>query len=120
MRAKRSALEFIRDIVNAGERAILHTLGMTLEQFASDLKTRDAVRMCLADIGEAANQSVKLDPILQAEFPDFEAAQAYEMRNVITHGYFGVDPVILWQTVGISVAKIIAQAKAILARRMPK
>ena len=90
---------------------------MSLEQFLADDKTRDAVRMCIADLGEAANKAVNLDPGLKTEFPDFEADAAYAMRNILTHDYFRVDAEILWRTARNSVPKIVADAKGIVKKR---
>ena len=120
MKPKRSALDFIKDVVDAGERAIRHVEGMTQEKFLGDERTRDAVRMCLADIGEAANRAVVLDPTLKDEFPEFEADAAYAMRIILTHSYFEVDTSILWQTVNQSIPKIVDEAKKILQGRGAK
>jgi len=117
MKPKRSALDFIQDIIDAGERAVAYVAHMSFEEFAEDAKTKDAVRMCLADMGVAADQALKLDPTLVNDFPGFEGRKAYEMRNVLSHAYFGVDTKIVWQTLALSVPKIIADARAILTSR---
>jgi uncharacterized protein with HEPN domain len=117
MKPKRSALEFIQDIIDAGERAVAYVSQMDFEEFAADAKAKDAVRMCLSDMGVAADQALKLDPALLDEFPDFEGRKAYEMRNILSHAYFGVDTKIVWQTLVVSVPKIVADARAILACR---
>jgi uncharacterized protein with HEPN domain len=119
MSRKRSVLEFIEDVIAAGERAQRHVSGMSHGQFLADEKTRDAVRICLSDIGEAARRAMTLDPSLATEFPAFEADAAYAMRNILTHGYFHVDADIMWGTVQTDVPKIIADARHILSRRGP-
>lgn len=103
MKSKRSALDFIEDVVDAGERAIRHVEHITQDEFLADERTRDAVRMCLADVGEAARRAVVLDPTLKDEFPEFEADAAYAMRIILTHSYFKVDASVLWQTVNQSI-----------------
>ena len=117
MKPERSADEFIQDIIDAGERAIAYVAGMSFENFAADARTKDAVRMCLSDVGVAADRALKLDPSLLEEFPEFEGRKAYEMRNILTHAYFGVDTKIVWQTLAVSLPKIVADCRAILARR---
>jgi uncharacterized protein with HEPN domain len=120
MKAKRSASDFVQDIVDWGERCLRHVDGMTLEQFLRDEKTIDAVDKCIRNIGEAAKQAVVLDPALKPDFPEFEADAAYAMRNILAHGYFKTDVEILWRTVTTSIPKIVSVAKEILARRMSK
>lgn len=117
MKPERSADEFIQDIIEAGERAIAYVARMSFEEFVADAKTKDAVRMCLSDMGVAANQALKLDPTLLEEFPEFEGRKAYEMRNILSHAYFGVDTKIVWQTLAVSVPTIVADARVILASR---
>jgi uncharacterized protein with HEPN domain len=117
MTTERSANDFIQDIIDAGERAIAYVAGMSFEDFAADAKTKDAVRMCLSDMGIAVHQALKLDPTLLEEFPEFEGRRAYEMRNILSHAYFGVDTKIVWQTLAMSVPKIVTSARVILARR---
>jgi len=120
MKAKRSADDFVQDIVDWGERCLRHVYGMTLEQFLRDEKTVDAVDKRISNVGEAAKQAVMLDPALKTDFPEFEADAAYAMRNILAHGYFKRDVEILWRTVMTSIPKIVADAKDILARRMSK
>ena len=117
MKPKRSAPEFIKDVIDAGERALAYVSHMNFEEFAADSKTKDAVRMCLSDIGVAADQALRLDPAILNDFPGFEGRKAYEMRNILSHAYFGVDAKIVWQTLAVSVPRILADAHAILASR---
>jgi uncharacterized protein with HEPN domain len=117
MKPERSADEFVQDIIDAGERAIAYVARMSFEDFATDARTKDAVRMCLSDMGVAAHKALKLDPTLSQDFPEFEGRKAYEMRNILSHAYFGVDVKIVWQTLIVSVPKIVADARVILARR---
>jgi len=117
MKAKRSALDFVRDLVAAGRRAMSYVNEMSLNQFLADERTRYAVRMCIAVIGEAANRATTLDPSLKEEFPEFEAEAAYAMRIIVTHGYFKVDNEIMWRTAKDSVPKIVDEAEKMLAHR---
>jgi uncharacterized protein with HEPN domain len=60
---------------------------------------QDAVIRNLEIIGEASNN-------IEKHFPDFSAAHAeipfssaYQMRNMVAHGYFKVDWEIVWKTI---------------------
>jgi uncharacterized protein with HEPN domain len=114
---KRSAEDFLRDIVARAEHAAGHISGITKEQFAADRRTQDAVAKCIEDVGEAANRATKLDPSLQNEF---EGRAAYEMRNFLSHGYFKIDTSLLWNAVADDLPKLKADVENILQRRERK
>lgn len=72
---------------------------MTLEDFWLDPKTQDAVIRNFENISEASRNIAR-------HYPDFSDANsqvpwgfAYEMRNVLAHGYFNVDLAIVWTTI---------------------
>ena len=52
-------------------------------------------------IGEAANKVMGLDPSIEQRHPHLwqQFRDAYDMRNLLTHEYFRVDPAIVWTTV---------------------
>lgn len=71
----------------------------------------------LVDIGEAANNIMRLDPGLEQESPELwpHLCAVYEMRIKLTHGYRSIDALIVWNTAKIDLPKLdqlIAQAIA--------
>ena len=48
---------------------------MTGEQFMSDEKSQDAVSKRISNVGEAANEALKLKPTIKERFAEFEAAR---------------------------------------------
>ena len=70
-------------------------------QFLSDGKTQRAVIESIIVIGEAANKIIKLDPSIEQTNADLWQVlrDAYDMRIILTHEYFRVDPLIVWATV---------------------
>lgn len=84
------------DIVDAIEIVLDYTAGMTLEQFVSDRKTIDAVVRNFIIIGEAASH-------LPEDFIEKHAALPWremrDMRNIAAHEYFGVDNMVVWETI---------------------
>ena len=117
MKIHRTADDFLQDIVDWGERALRHVASVTREEFMADEKCQDAVSKCIANVGEAANKAVKLDPTIKERFPEFAAEKAYAARNVISHDYFALDAAVLWATVGQSIPMFVADAKRIIAAR---
>ncbi len=86
----------LNDILEAMAKIALYTEGMTLESFAGDAKTVDAVVRNLEIIGEAATH---LPDELLDRYPHIPWHEMRGMRNVLIHEYFGVSLPILWQTV---------------------
>ena len=55
-----------------------------------------AVTRALEIIGEAARH---VPGEVQAQYPEVPWADMIGMRNIVTHGYFGVDNEVIWRTV---------------------
>jgi len=92
----RDPLLRIQDILDAIAKIQRYTRGMTLETFSSDEKTIDAVVRNFIVIGEAAGQ---IPEDLRDRYPTVPWSVMRNMRNVLTHVYFGVSLPILSQTI---------------------
>ena len=93
----------VQDTLKAVERIEKFTRGLTLETFIEDDRTIAAVSYELVVIGEAAK---KVPNAVQATAPDVPWRVMSDMRNVVAHGYFGVDLSIVWQTATQDVPKL--------------
>jgi uncharacterized protein with HEPN domain len=109
--SKRSAAEWLDDIISWGERLEGHLVGISYDDFLNDPKTQDAASKCAESIGLAANELSKLNPSLDREFPDLNLSLAYKSRNKLSHGYFAVEQEIVWNTVTVSIPKTVAAAR---------
>jgi len=85
----------ISDIIEAIENALEYSAGMTFEQFVADRKTIDAVVRNFIVIGEAASH---LSDDFIEKHPDLPWREMRDMRNIVVHEYFGVDNLIVWET----------------------
>ena len=86
----------VRDILAAVQAIGEYTDGMTYEAFVADARTRDAVVRNLMTMGE----SVRWIPdVILSAHPAVPWRTLRGVRNVVVHEYFGVDDVILWETV---------------------
>ena len=83
------------DLLDALDRAVEYTSGHTLETFLADPRTGDAVLRNLARLGETTKF---LPPGVQEEAPGVPWARLREVRNLISHDYFGIDPRLVWHT----------------------
>lgn len=83
----------LRHILDAIEMISSHLDGFEIESFQIDHKTQDAVVRQLEIIGEAA---ANLTIELRAANPQVEWKSATAARNRLIHGYFDVDPDVVW------------------------
>jgi uncharacterized protein with HEPN domain len=91
----RSWQERIQDILAAVAEIDTFIAGLSRDQFLADAKTLKAVVADLTIIGEAA--SYVPNSIVQAH-SEIPWALMTGMRHRIVHGYYQVDPVIVWDT----------------------
>ncbi len=85
----------ISDIIEAIENALDYSAGMTFEQFIADRKTIDAVVRNFIIIGEASSHLP--EEIIERHI-DLPWREMRDMRNIVVHEYFGVDYMIVWET----------------------
>ena len=87
---------FIQDILLAIERIESFIDGLDYDSFAGDDKTLSAVVRKLEIIGEAVKQ---LPESFTQQHPTMPWRQIAGMRDKLIHFYFGVDPLLVWQTI---------------------
>jgi uncharacterized protein with HEPN domain len=86
----------VPDLLDACNQIRTFTKGMTLDGFVADEKTQMAVRMALTIIGEVvANMP---DEVKDAN-PDVPWRKIRDLRSLLVHVYWQVDPRILWDIV---------------------
>ena len=94
--SKRTPRLLLEDIVEAVEKIIRYTREMSYEDFIADARTFDAVVRDFEIIGEAASRQPEA---FEEQHPSIEWHRVVGMRNRLIHGYFGVDPSIVWRVV---------------------
>jgi uncharacterized protein with HEPN domain len=101
----------IRDILDAAAEILTFTAGMDGGTFAADAKTVKAVVSDFAIIGEAARHMPHEVVEGHADIP-WQAMR--DMRNLVVHAYFNVEPAILWETIQNDLPPLIAALDAVL------
>jgi uncharacterized protein with HEPN domain len=91
--------DYLSHIAVALDRIISYTDGISRERFLADPLLQDAVIRNLEIIGEASRNILRDLPDFASENGDLPLKAAYEMRNVLAHGYFEVDLEIVWRTI---------------------
>jgi uncharacterized protein with HEPN domain len=104
---------FCDDIVEAIDRIVRYTAGMTYEEFAADTKTQDAVIRNLEILGEAVRS---LPEAFKDQYPDVPWREIRRMRDRLIHHYFGVSLKIVWETVQTDIPALRKQLRTILTK----
>ena len=60
---------------------------------------QDAVIRNFEIIGEASRNIERVDPQFLVSHPELPLSFAYDMRNVLAHGYYKVDLAVVWKTI---------------------
>lgn len=88
--------------------------GIPLEDFLNDKRSENAVAMSLIAMGEIAT-------VLSHKYPEFIEQHKHipwrymrGMRNVIAHGYFELDFVVVYETAITSIPELLIQIKALI------
>ena len=80
------------------DRLAAHTADLSLTTFQRDERTQDAALHLLTRLGETTKfipQSV------QDTHPEVPWALLRDIRNLIAHDYFGIEPALVWHTVTV-------------------
>ncbi|MEM8604831.1 MAG: DUF86 domain-containing protein [Cyanobacteria bacterium P01_H01_bin.121] len=102
----------VQDILNAIE-SIQSAIGTrTFEEFTDDSILLKAVLYDFVIIGEAA---ANIPTEIRAKATDIPWRLMADMRNVITHEYFRVDPEIIWDTVQLNLPGLVRLLEQFLA-----
>ncbi len=91
--------DFLSHIIEAIDRIAEYTGGLTYSDFCRSTRDQDAVIRNFEVIGEACRNIDLNYPDFVAAHPELPIRSAYDMRNALSHGYFGVDLDIVWRAI---------------------
>lgn len=97
------------DILTACRKIGRFVSGMDKDAFLRDERTYDAVLRNLEVIGEAAK---RLPEDIRRAVPMIEWRKIAGLRDIIAHGYFGVDHDILWNVVADKVPELLREMES--------
>lgn len=86
---------------------------MDFETFKDDDRTIDAVIRNFEVIGETGRY---IPEEIKARYPDIPWKEMIGMRNIMIHGYFGVNITILWQTILEDLQPLVPKLNEMLER----
>ncbi len=102
---------YLQDILAACEKILRYSSGMDVRRIEEDEKTFDAVLRNLQVIGEAVK---RLSEETRARYPQTDWRRIAGMRDVVTHGYFGIDPDVVASVVADRIPQLRDQIATIL------
>ncbi len=109
--SKRDQRLFLDDILDAIDKIKTYTAQMSYDEFKEKQMPKDAVFRNLEIIGDAV-KNIKDEIKLEHKEVDWKAIAG--MRDKITHGYFGIDTKVVWQTIQNKLPELKTQIQKIL------
>ena len=102
---------YLADFSECCEKIGSYTEGLTLESFAADGKTYDAVVRNLEIIGEAVK---RIPEQTRLAHPQIDWRKIAGLRDILIHEYHGVDHYIVWDIVQNKLPSLNEQVKGML------
>lgn len=109
--------KLLTDVIAACDAIAAFTRGRTRDDYAAELLLRSAVERQIEILGEAIRRLGLLDPAIVARITDHRRIVA--MRNIIAHGYDGLDDDVVWQVVEQKLPLLHLEARTILSEIDP-
>ena len=94
--SKRDIKVILKDILDEIIKIEKFTKDVNYEKFLNDEMRYYAVIRCLEIVGEAVRQ---LPEDFKTNYPSIEWRKIVDLRNILIHEYFGVEPEIIWDIV---------------------
>ena len=104
---------YVRDMLEACAWVLEFTDGMDRAAFLADARTYHATLHNLALIAEAATHVAES---VRDSHPDIAWRSIVGARNVIMHGYLGLDDNLIWVMVSRSIPDLMPQLRMLLAQ----
>ena len=91
--------DYLSHIVDAIDRINKYCQDLDEPSFLANDLVQDAVIRNFEVIGEASKNVERVAPDFISTHQELPFAFAYEMRNVLAHGYYKVDLGVVWKTI---------------------
>ena len=91
--------DYLGHILESIRRIEQYSSALSEAAFLENSLVQDAIIRNFEIIGEASRNIDRRYPDYRARHPEVPWLHAYEMRNVLAHGYFRVDLKTVWRTI---------------------
>lgn len=106
---------FLADIVSACETILEIAGGLDEAGYRADKIKRQAIERNFEIVGEAMRRLLMVEPGLSLRL--HESRDVIAFRNALAHGYFMIDPSIVWKTIQTDVPTLLYKSRELLAER---
>ena len=94
---------FVRDIQFSVNQFSKYLEGLNYQAFRNDQLIIDGVLRNLEIIGEASN---KIPSTVKIKYPEMPWREMYDLRNRVSHEYFGIDFAIIYKVATQDIPKL--------------
>lgn len=101
----------IRHMMDAAQEAITFAAGRDRSALDSDRMLLLSLVKCVEILGEAAS---RVSEEVQAASPHIPWRDVVAMRNRLIHGYFDIDPDIVWSTVTLELPDLLPLLESLI------
>ena len=119
-RDRQKLADYLAHILEAIQRIQRYTEDLAEPDFLQNQLVQDAVIRnfeIIEIIGEASRNIERHYPDFAKAHPEVPLAFAYEMRNVLAHGYFQVDLELVWKTIERDLAALAKRVAGLAIER---
>ena len=109
----RELAALLEDILMAAAAILEFTRNRTAADYESDEMLRSAVERKFTIIGEALSNALGRDPTLRNRIT--EARDIVDFRNVLVHGYSGIENGRVWLSIQRDLPRLLAEVRAMLS-----
>ena len=107
--------DYLSHILDAIRRIQRYTRGKSQAAFIADEQLQDAVVRNIEIIGDAARNIATHAPEFAQQHPGVPWAALYAMRNRVSHGYWAVDLMVVWQAIQRDLPDLEVQIQSLVA-----
>jgi uncharacterized protein with HEPN domain len=104
---------FITDIRDCTNRILDYTMDKSFDEFIENQMLIDAVVRNLEIIGEATKN---LPDDIRQKYPQVEWRKIAGLRDIVIHGYFGIDYEILWDIIQNKIPDLVVKIQEVIER----
>lgn len=84
---------------------------MEFAEYSRDDRTKAAVERKLLNIGEALNQASQVSKEIETRVNEFRKIVGF--RNILVHGYFGVDDALVWDIIATKLGRLKSDVESL-------